>query len=140
MLEKGLTPSSVNRIMNCLRAALTVADRTRSHTWRGGLKALPDATEAHNVVIEDEAKAQQWVAASYALDHQLGLLTHVLGETGARPSQAVRLRVRDLVTVDPTAPRLLMPKSGKGGTRHPDQGSARSNAIAFRSHPSSRLY
>jgi hypothetical protein len=46
---------------------------------------LPDATEANNVVIEDEAKAQQWVAESYALDHALGLLTHTLGETGARP-------------------------------------------------------
>jgi hypothetical protein len=45
-------------------------------------------------------------------------LTHVLGETGARPSQAVRLRVRDLITTDPKAPRLMMPKSGKGGTRH----------------------
>ena len=121
MLKEGLAPSSVNRVMNSLRAALTLADKTRVHIWRGGLKALPDATEANNVVIEDEAKAQQWVAESYALDHRLGLLTHVLGETGARPSQAVRLRVRDLITIDPAAPRLMMPKSGKGGTRHPGQ-------------------
>ena len=121
MLERGLAPSSANRIMNALRAALTLADNTRLHVWRAGLKAIPDATEAHNIVIEDENKAQQWVAASYALDHQLGLLTHVLGETGARPSQAVRLKVRDLITTDMTAPRLLMPKSGKGGTRHPGQ-------------------
>jgi hypothetical protein len=70
MLEKGLAPSSVNRIMACLRAALTQADKTRIHIWRGGLKALPDATEANNVVIEDEAKAQQWVAEAYALDRR----------------------------------------------------------------------
>ena len=58
LLTKGLAPSSVNRTMNTVRAALTLADKTRVHIWRGGLKALPDATEANNVVIEDEAKAQ----------------------------------------------------------------------------------
>jgi integrase len=121
LLEKGLAPSTVNRTMNSLRAALTQADSTRTQIWRGGLKALPDATEANNVVIEDEAKAQQWVAEAYAHDHQLGLLVHTLGETGTRPSQAVRLKVRDLITIDMAAPRLLMPRSGKGGTRHPGQ-------------------
>jgi integrase len=121
LLEKGLAPSSVNRLMNCLRAALTQADRTRIHIWRAGLKAIPDATEANNVVIEDEAMARKWIAEAYALDHQLGLLMHTLAETGARPSQAVRLRVRDLILTSPVAPRLMMPKSGKGGTRHPGQ-------------------
>jgi integrase len=106
LLEKGLAPSAVNRNMNSLRAALVQADNTRTHIWRNGLKALPDATEANNIVIEDEAKAQQWVAEAYALDHQLGLLVHTLGETGARPSQAVRLKIRDLITADPAAPRL----------------------------------
>ncbi len=131
LLKKGLAPSTVNRVMNSLRAALTLADKTRVHIWRGGLKALPDATEANNVVIEDEAKAQAWVAASYALDHQLGLLTHVLGETGARPGQAVRLRVRDLIANDPKAPRLMMPKSGKGGTRHPGQRKVERYAVSI---------
>jgi hypothetical protein len=121
LLAKGLRASTVNRIANCLRAALTLADKTKAHSWRDGLKALPDATEANNVVIEDEAKAREWVAEAYGLDHGLGLLTHVLGETGARPSQAVRLLVRDLIAGDMTAPRLMMPKSGKGGTRHPAQ-------------------
>jgi integrase len=121
LLKKGLAPSTVNRIMNCVRAALTVADKTRIHIWRGGLKALPDATEANNVVIEDEAKAQQWVAESYSHDHALGLLTQVVAESGARPSQCARLKVKDLITTDPKKPRLMMPKSGKGGTRHPGQ-------------------
>ena len=119
MVEKGLAPSSVNRVMNCLRAALTLADKTRVHLWRDGLKALNDATEANNVAIPDEATAQRWVAETYALDHQLGLLTHTIAETGARPSQCARLKVQDLITDNPTAPRLLMPKSGKGGTRNP---------------------
>jgi hypothetical protein len=126
LVKKGpkgepLSAATVNRVANCLRAALTLADKTRAHVWRDGLKALPDATEANNVVISDEAKAREWVAEAYALDHGLGLLTHVLGETGARPSQAVRLLVRDLVATDMAAPRLMMPKSGKGGTRHPAQ-------------------
>jgi hypothetical protein len=33
----------------------------------------------------------------------------------------VRVRIRDLIARDMTAPRLMMPKSGKGGTRHPGQ-------------------
>ena len=130
-LAKGLAPSSANRIVNCLRAALTQADKTRVHIWRGGLKTINDATEANNVVIEDETKAQQWVAASYAHDHQLGLLTHVLAETGARPSQAVRLRIRDLITADMAAPRLMMPKSGKGGTRNKSQRKAERYSVSI---------
>ncbi|MET4072685.1 integrase [Bradyrhizobium sp. S3.2.6] len=71
------------------------------------------------------------MAAAYAHDHQLGLLTHVLGETGARPSQAVRLRIRDLITVDPKAPRLMMPKPGKGGTSHPGQRKVERYAVSI---------
>jgi integrase len=131
VLAKGFAPSTVNRNMNALRAALTQADNSRTHVWRNGLKTLPDATEANNIVIEDEAKAQQWVAEAYALDHQLGLLVHTLGETGARPSQAVRLKVRDLITTDPAAPRLMMPKSGKGGTRHPGHRKVERYAVSI---------
>jgi integrase len=139
LLAKGLAPSTVNRLMNCTRAALTQADKTRTHIWRAGLKALPDATEANNVVIEDEAKAQAWVTASYVLDHQLGLLTHVLGETGTRPSQAVRLRIRDLVIANSAAPRLMMPKSGKGGTRHPGQRKIERYSVSISPELAARL-
>ena len=58
-----------------------------------------------------------FVAAAYALDHQLGLLTDTLAITGARPSQAVRLRVEDLHD-HPLRPKLMMPKSAKGGGRN----------------------
>jgi integrase len=40
-----------------------------------------------------------------------------LAVTGARPIQAVRLTVEDLKD-DPVAPKLMMPKSAKGGTRN----------------------
>jgi hypothetical protein len=105
LLEKGLAKSSVNRVINPLRAALTNADKTRVHIWRAGLKALGGAVKANNVVIDEDAKAQQWVAESYLFSHQIGLLTHTVAETGARPSQAVRLLIRDLNTLVPTAPR-----------------------------------
>jgi hypothetical protein len=68
LLKKGLAPSSVNRTISTIRTPLTLADKSRAHIWRSALKALPEATEANNVVIDDEAKAQQWVAESYAYD------------------------------------------------------------------------
>ena len=48
---------------------------------------------------------------------QFGLLTDTLAITGARPSQAVRLRVEDLHD-HPMRPKLMMPKSAKGGGRN----------------------
>jgi integrase len=40
----------------------------------------------------------------------------VVAQTGCRPSQVVRLEVADLDTADPAAPKLWMPRSGKGHT------------------------
>ena len=48
---------------------------------------------------------------------KFGLLTDMLAVTGARPSQAVRLRVEDLHD-HPVRPKLMMPKSAKGGDRN----------------------
>ena len=60
---------------------------------------------------------REFVATAYRLDHQFGLLTDTLAITGARPSQAVRLRVEDLHD-HPVRPKLMMPKSAKGGGRN----------------------
>src|SRR4029079_6076964 len=49
-----------------------------------------------------------------------GLLIDTLAVTGARPSQAVRLRVEDLHD-HPVRPKLTMPKSAKGGGRNRSQ-------------------
>jgi len=84
--------------------------------WEVGLAGLPDAQEARNVIISDD-KVRELIAAAYRLDHQFGLLTDTLAITGARPSQAVRLRVQDLHN-HPLRPKLMMPKSGKGGGRN----------------------
>ena len=117
LIEKGLSRASVNRTRNALRAALTLAakrDRriANRHIWEEDLAALPNATEARNVVLADDVVARL-IAAAYKHDRALGLLAQVIAETGTRPSQAVRLVVADL---DAKHFRLMMPRSGKGHT------------------------
>jgi integrase len=80
---------------------------------------LPDAIEARNVILSDD-KVREFVCAAYAHDEKLGLLVDVLAITGARPSQVVRLRVEDLHD-HPVRPKLMMPKSAKGGGRNRSQ-------------------
>ena len=84
--------------------------------WKVGLVGLPDAQQARNVVLSD-AQVHAFVAAAYRHDPALGLLVDTLAVTGTRPSQAVRLRVEDLHD-HPARPKLMMPKSAKGGGRN----------------------
>lgn len=114
-----MKPSSVNRLGKSFRAALNLAANNDSRianrdAWKLGLKVLPNAEEDRNVILDDE-EVSRIVMASYDRDEKLGLFMHVLAETGARPSQIERLLVADLVTTNAKAPRLMMPKSGKGG-------------------------
>lgn len=119
-----MAPSTINRLCGCLCAALEQAAQhdkriQNRDAWETGLAGLPNAQDVRNVIISDE-KVLEFVAAAYALDHQLGLLTDTLAITGARPSQAVRLRVEDLHD-HPVRPKLMMPKSAKGGGRNRNQ-------------------
>jgi len=84
--------------------------------WEVGLAVLPNAQEARNVIMSDD-KVREFVATAYGLDDKFGLLADTLAITGARPSQAVRLRVEDLHN-HPVRPKLMMPKSAKGGGRN----------------------
>jgi integrase len=117
-----MAPATINRLCGCLSAALELAaqhDAKRIQNrdaWDIGLANLPDAQVARNVIIPDN-KVSEFVHVAYQLDHQFGLLADTLAITGARPSQAVRLRVEDLHD-HPVHPRLAMPKSGKGGSRN----------------------
>jgi integrase len=116
-----MAPSTINRLCGCLCAALEQAAQhdkriQNRHAWQTGLAGLPNAQEARNVVLSD-AKVLEFVATAYVTDHQMGLLTDTLAVTGARPSQAVRLRVEDLHD-HPLRPKLMMPKSAKGGGRN----------------------
>lgn len=116
-----MAPSTINRLCGCLCAALEQAakhdKRIRSRdAWETGLAGLPNAREARNVILSD-AKVREFVATAYGLGDKFGLLTDTLAVTGARPSQAVRLRVEDLCD-HPVRPKLMMPKSAKGGDRN----------------------
>jgi integrase len=118
-LTGKMKPASINRLCKSFRAALNLAannDRriTNRNEWKLGLKGLPNAEEDRNVILDDETVGRL-VLATCDQDDALGLLVHTLAETGARPSQAARLQVADLVMTNPKAPRLMMPHGGKGG-------------------------
>lgn len=120
-LLTNMAPSTINRLCGCLCAALELAAQhdqriQNKRAWDIGLGALPDAQQARNVVLTDD-EVRKFVAECYALDDKLGLLADTLAITGARPSQAVRLRVADL-DAHPVRPKLSMPKSAKGGGRN----------------------
>jgi integrase len=120
----SMAPSTINRLCRCVCAALELArqhdERIQNRqAWETGLAGLPDAQEARNVIISD-AKVREFVTSAYARDARFGLLSDVLAVTGARPSQAVRLRVEDLHD-HPVRPKLMMPKSAKGGGRNRSQ-------------------
>ncbi|MEY9400368.1 integrase [Bradyrhizobium japonicum] len=115
-----IAPATINRLSRCVCAALALAAqhdlRIKRDAWEVGLAGLPDATEVRNVILSDD-HVRAFVAASYDLDDKFGVLIDVLAVTGARPSQAVRLLVEDLHN-HPARPRLMMPRSAKGGGRN----------------------
>jgi integrase len=116
LVRKGrLKKSSINRLLNDLKAALTLACKERTHVWRAGLARLPNADKSRNKLfnLPDETICAL-VAEANARDAALGLLCEVLSETGTRPVQAARLKVAYLIA-HPTAPRLLVARSAKGG-------------------------
>lgn len=120
----AMAPATINRLCGCVCAALALAAQhdpriKNSDAWEVGLAGLPNAQEVRNVILSDD-KVREFVATAYGLDDQFGLLTDTLAVTGARPSQAVRLRVEDLHD-HPVRPKLMMPKSAKGGGRNRSQ-------------------
>ncbi len=116
-----MAASTINRLCGCLCAALELARSTderlqNRQAWEVGLASLPNAQRARNVILSDN-EVREFVASAYELEPQFGLLVDTLAITGARPSQASRLRVDDLQD-HPLRPKLMMPKSGKGGGRN----------------------
>jgi len=121
LAAKGLSPATINRTRTCLRAALELAAEhdkriSNQREWLIGLRGLPDATVARNVVLNDDT-VRRIVAAAYDRDRALGLMVEVAATTGARPSEVARVLVADLDLADPSEPRLWIPRSGKGGSR-----------------------
>src|SRR6516225_1189424 len=141
LLDK-IKPATINRVCRCLFAALELArqhdERIQNRqAWEVGLAGLPDAQEARNVILSDD-KVRKFVAAAYAHDEKLGLLVDVLAVTGARPSQVVRLRVEDLHD-HPVRPKLMMPKSAKGGGRNRSQKKNERYSVPITPHLAAKL-
>jgi integrase len=117
LVAKGAKPSSVNRDLKGLKAALNLAAAhdpriTNAAAWRTALAALPDTHHARNIILTDE-QVRALIAAAYAENDALGLLVETAAVTGARVSQLARLEVADL-QADRSDPRLMMPSSRKG--------------------------
>ena len=137
-----IAPSTINRLCACLCAALEQAAQhdkriQNREAWETGLAGLPNAQEARNVIISDD-KVREFVTAAYGLDDKFGLLTDTLAITGARPSQAVRLRVEDLHD-HPVRPKLMMPKSAKGGDRNRSEKKAERYSVPITPQLAARL-
>jgi integrase len=120
LVKKGLKPAAADRTARAFKAALNLAAGddarvTNSAAWRSGLKRLPDAETARNVIISEDV-VRELVGAAYAADLAFGLFVEVAAVTGARSSQLLRLQVADLKD-DPVAPSLSMPSSRKGRNR-----------------------
>lgn len=131
--KEGLADSTINRTIKMLRKALEEAARRDKRIKNlaaiiEGLKPLDDADVADNVILDD-ATVHNFVAGCYTKDEGLGVLADVLAETGARTSQATRLLVKDFI--DGPAPRLTMPKSGKGKTKNRAKRRAERYSVAI---------
>ena len=78
------------------------------------------ARQRHTKLVGPAKELRDLAATAYGREYQLGLRIDTLAITGARPSQAVRLRVEDF-HYHPVRPKLMMPKSAKGGGRNRSQ-------------------
>jgi integrase len=123
-LLKGRAAGTVNRVISVLRAALELAAATdpriaNAAAFKVGLKKLPDAARARNVVLTDE-QIRRIVELAYEENVALGRLIETMAVTGSRRSQVARLTVGDLQ--DGREPRVMMPSSLKGkGTKRIDR-------------------
>jgi integrase len=112
-----LSPSTVKRLTNDLKAALRVAARRERasadvvEAIRDGLKAPPGADRAREAQILADPDVRRLVNAADAVDADFGHLLAVLAATGARFDQVARLTVTDF---QPAARRLMVPTSRKG--------------------------
>jgi integrase len=124
-LPANMKPASLNRLLADLRAALNDAVVKHRRELPGstaieikvGTQAVPVDDEARHQLLTDK-QVQAVVTAARAIDEDFGHLVLLAAATGARFSQIVRIKVRD---VQRNRLRVLVPSSGKGrsGKRRP---------------------
>lgn len=118
--RKRLAPSSVNRLLNDLRAALNAnAEKHRRQLpaalpaeIKVGTRAGRVATEARKQLLTDE-QIKAVVDAAFAVDADgdFGRLTLLAASTGARYSQLTRIRVGGVQIQNK---RIMVPGASKG--------------------------
>lgn len=118
-------PSSIQRVVNDLKAALNAAFEGHRQvlppdlpiTIKYGLKVqAPEmliAVARDNQILSDD-QVRRVVAAAIAIDEDFGRLVVLLAATGARFSQLARMTVGD---VQAEQSRLMVPQSFKGRKR-----------------------
>lgn len=121
--ERGLTPASINRLLNDLRAALNRAGvkyrrelpASFGQEVKLGTKRLEATSQARRQLLTED-QVRSVVEAAFDVDEtgDFGRLVLVLASTGARHSQASALSVVDLQVL---ASRVMMPGSRKGRSR-----------------------
>jgi len=110
--EKGIGAPAWNRHCKNLAACLNIVARATKDAWLPYVKMASRGTdELHNNVVITSEQRRAWVAASYSENARFGLYVDVIAETGTRPCQASRLRVKHLQAKDR---RLTIPRAGKG--------------------------
>ena len=118
LVGKGVAPATFNRTRAGLGPRwnlphrLMIASR-QGNPFRSGLKGLPGGKNARRVVLPDAGVLRLVGGRAREQDRAFGVLVEVLAQTGARVSQAARLRCADL-QADRADPRLMMPTSYKG--------------------------
>jgi integrase len=121
LLGRPADRTRADRINRGLKAALNLTaendERITRRPWKTALKAARQSASSRMTL---RAPASSLRGAAHRDSAEFGLLTDVLYETGARPSQVVRLTAED-VQADFTdqrtgkrQPRLMMPVSFKG--------------------------
>jgi integrase len=120
-IPAGLSPATVQRLVNDLKAALNLAARTNRArlpveiigTIRAGLRVEEATTaEARKQVLFD-ADVRRIIDAAWQVDREgdTARLVLVLAATGARFSQVARLTVADIQKAEG---RIMVPTSRKG--------------------------
>jgi integrase len=126
LIANGLKLSSANRYGKSFKAALALAAKhdkriTNAAAWKNALKPMKGGNRPprDNYYLPDSVILAV-VRECYVGDADFGALIDTLAGTGARESQVLKLRSRDLLDDKPAQPRLMLPCSRKGKDREPE--------------------
>jgi integrase len=117
-LPQDLSPATVNRMLNDVKAALNAyidanwraLPPSLKEEVKAGTRAVPNVQRARQALLTD-ADVRRVIEAAYGVDGDLGNLVLLLASTGARFRQVSQITVTD---VQAEAERIMVPVSFKG--------------------------